>query len=149
MNFEGWFQAWLKRHPLKAPQEPVRSRYTAEVMSRIRMSSPQSSEARWAAIVQPWLSWPRLAVAGAALAAGLVFVVSTNRPVPSAPQLAEQVNSLAEEVDTMEQLILAASTPIDAEWIEHTVQLLDQFDEDVPENLLDELELLDQANVSI
>lgn len=137
MEFAAWLQNWLSRHPLKEPQEMDSSRYTAEVMARVKALAPVPARPLASPIFG--LGWPRFALAAATAVAGAAFAILTTRQVTPQHQTAQVVE-------------LAESTPSDDQWIEETVQLLDQLDEDVPQeagsepsdqDLLEELEQLE------
>ena len=154
MDVMMWLQTWLKRHPLKEPADLDDARYTAEVMDRINTSPHLSPAAFRLDGIWWWLSWPRLAlsVASAAVAVALAVglrhgasgrlaerleheaaVVASLEGESPEPFGADGAERLADEVDTMDALILLAeSVPSDSEWIERTAQLLHQLDEDVP-----------------
>lgn len=126
--------SWLARHPLKRPSSIDRAQFTAEVMAKIKaLDSPAPAPAP----VRSWLPWPRLAMTLATVAAGILIMMSvTHQPARHLTQVAE-------------------SPATDDQWVEETLQLLDEFDEDVSsetagngsdEEWLDELELLDETD---
>ncbi len=110
MNPTSWLQRWLLTHPLKEPTHHDPSRFTGEIMERIRaIQRPQTAPA-----ATPWLSWPRTGMVFASVAAGvLIAVVLTQRSNP--PQAT---------------LMLAESPSSDEEWLQHTMELLELLDED-------------------
>ena len=103
--------SWLTRHPLKKPSGIDRAQYTAEVMAKIKaLDSPAPAPAP----VRIWLPWPRLAMTLATVAAGMLIMLSVRHQAPTPlPQIAE---SLAGSED---------------QWLEETLLLLDELDEDV------------------
>ena len=186
MAFTLWLTDWLKRHPLKEPSGESRARYTAEVMSKIKAIPeaapilPQLSSSRlrwrWAAAFA--------AVLIGTTAAGLLRrseqslstrVVRESRLLT---ELSKQLDSdewwtgkepfgglliigdfdsLAEELETMDSLTLAQEADENQSWLEETLQLLNQLEEDLPGDLpgeepedtwLKELEFLDEEQVS-
>ena len=167
--------SWLTRHPLKGPTGIDRAQYTAEVMAKVKaLAQPAPAPAP----VRVWLPWPRLALTLATVAAGVALVIGTRhyqtqqlaQQIASESQLlaaldepeheplaADQVEAVADELETMDTLQLAESLPSDDEWVEQTLQLLDELDEDVPENAasdasqdewLQELEQVDESDLA-
>jgi len=178
MDFMRWMEAWLKRHPLKEPPASVQARYTEQVMTRVQATHRGAQKASYSLRV----FWPRFALAMTAAAAMLVLVRVTPRPSHSIAQsIAEETDllaavtlpedemsfaaelfsetdtdGLAEELRTMDLLVVAQDTRSDG-WVEETLQLLDQLEEDFPEeenggskdeDWLKELEMLDEADLS-
>lgn len=154
MEFLTWLRTWLTRHPLKEPADAARAHYTAEVMARVRAvgSLPGGSPAR--VPVRPWarwshslrqvVGWPRFAVA-MATAAGVAFAVHTASQTRR--QLAQQP-----------QGVTVSDPSSDEEWLEQTLQLLEQLEEDSStetagdgadeEDWLEELQWLDDSELS-
>jgi hypothetical protein len=177
MNFIEWFTVWFSRHPLKAPSDADRSRFTSEVMARVRSDAASRPAVGWARSLAA--GWPRLAVTLAAAAAVLV-AVTIRRPadirlaetlVQDAELLAsvgepvngwlvpDDVDSLAEDLEHEDLLVLAeAPEDTDASWIAETLEILDRLDEDLPEGgaageptdeqWLEELETLDEHDLA-
>ena len=179
MEFTSWLTTWLARHPLKTPSEIDPTRYTTEVMTRVRAVTPAAAPARSPAGVPQWLSWPRLALV-VATAASIAVVIGTTRS--SRERLAHRVTrdaqllaeldeplpellngqeaaELAQDLEAEDhQMLLAESAPSqDQQWLEQTLQLLDQLDENVPgvdadepsgndEEWLKELDTLDNGS---
>lgn len=164
------FTAWLARHPLKSPGETDRAQYTRDVMARVRAldAAPRRRPVPWSG----W-TWPRLAVGLAGVAvAGLVLRASlpagriaaqVERDTAVLVALGEPVSDVlpeddAAEFDVEEGLRLAEAGPDDEAWVAQTLQLLDQLDEELPEEpsgeagteqeWLDDLQLLDEAGSS-
>lgn len=164
-----WFRNWFRRHPLKEPAAFDQSRYTAEVMARVRaLSLPQTEAAR------QWVPWPRLALA-LVTAAVVIIMVGPARQVDRKlsaevirdvqllsalgepvgdPLATTQEDGLAEELEAMDTLVLAEASPSDDQWVQQTLKLLDQLNEEVEEDpgasdeeWLDELELLDEDEI--
>lgn len=179
MDFADWLKTWLARHPLKAPSDADRSRFTAQVMARVRA---RPTPASWA--VRLWSPWPRLAVSLAAAAVALV-VVNALHPAGSNTRLAAQlaqesellaeldepvngwaapddVEHLAEELEQADAIVLAEAPQSDDSWVADTLQLLDQLDEELPdddsaagdsntgneEEWLDELQMMDDSELA-
>lgn len=138
MDFMTWLTRWLVRHPLKTPEQD-RSRFTAEVMARVRrLAESPSPEAR------PALWRPRWVFAAVA-AAGLVVVL---RVAGRSEQVAQAPES--------SRIQLAES---DDWWIDETYQLLEQLEADTGEPIADpsgaseddwfnELELLEESDLA-
>lgn len=137
MDFATWFKSWLARHPLKTPSDDVQAGYTAQVMARIRARQPDPAPR--------WLAWPSLSL-GAALAAAAVLLVVGRMPsrgLPAAPGM-----------------VLAESPSTDEQWVQETLQLLEQVDGRdtdpagavIPETdsdvLLEELQLFDESELA-
>lgn len=171
MDFATWWHTWLTRHPLKAPSTIDASRFTAEVMARVRALRAMPAEPlrwRWSAL----LGWPRLALATATLAAlGVAVTLGTlqwsqariARAVTQDAQLLAALDEMPElspddDAELMDRMVLAEATPSDEDWLEQTIQMLEQVDEDDPsaasnepsseEDWLDELELLDETDLA-
>ena len=174
MHFSTWLRTWLARHPLKEPRNHDPARYRTEVMEKVRaLHQP----AHMPAASPRWFSWPRIGLAMATVAVGLVLVaISSQRAqVHLADQIVHEssvvaelddpnfvpaangdVDSLAEEVETLDTMTLAESTPSDDQWLDQTLSLLDQLDEDdagptdssSEEEWLKELQLLDDTELS-
>lgn len=179
MEFTTWFRNWLARHPLKEPAGSDRVHYTAEVMAKVRALHPvpvPSRERRWTP--QVVFGWPRLALVGMSLAAVMLVVVTRAQRVPQlatqidrdvqllavfdepvllSAERGEDLEALAQDLeDTDDLIVLAESTPSDEQWLEETLQVLDQFEEDLPseatdetsDDMLNELEQLDDTEFS-
>lgn len=152
MEFLTWLRSWLTRHPLKEPAETERASYTVEVMTRVRALGSPSVVTPATAPVRRWSWWPRFAVAMATTAgvAVAVGIFSQERP-----QLAQQ---LPQDVRISEPAALAESPSTDEEWLEQTLQLLEQLEEDPSaetagdgadeEDWLEELQWLDDSELS-
>ena len=153
MDFADWLTTWLARHPIKAPSEIERGRFTAQVMARVRA---EASPRRSTLAALQWGFWPRLGLS-LATAAAVLAVVGQIHPAGSSQRLAAQlaresellaeldepvnavvaasddVNGLAEELEHEDVLVLAEAPPSDDTWVANTLQLLDQLDEELPE----------------
>ena len=134
--------SWLTRHPLKSPTDIDRAQYTAEVMAKIKA---QVQPAPAPAPVRIWLPWPRLAMTLATVAAGILIMMTVTHQ--ASRQLAHPP----------EAVLIAESPAADDQWLEDTLQLLDELDEDVSsetagdgseEEWLEELELLDETDLA-
>ena len=135
MESTSWLHRWLKRHPLKEPTAIERSRYTAEVMAKVR-AQHHPAEAPMAA-GSSWIVWPRLALVGAAVTA-MLLLVQTHTP-------------------STRQLLVESMPSDDEAWVDQTLRLLDQLDEEAPEDAtgqpsddswLEELEMLDESELA-
>jgi hypothetical protein len=152
MEFLTWLRSWLTRHPLKEPAETERASYTVEVMTRVRALGSPSVVTPATVPVRRWSWWPRMAMA-MATAAGLVFAVSTVHQTRR--RLAQQPQGAAASHPSA---VLAESPVSDEEWIEQTLQLLEELEEETApetagdgsndEEWLDELQWLDESELS-
>ena len=180
MDFMTQLQAWLSRHPLKEPRESDQAGYTIEVMRRVRALGSPSSQAHPAHLSWLWGTTAELALVAAA--AVLILVVTSSRR-PTGGSLAQQVArelhllgavdesglealvpqssaELAAELEAADILVLAESSASsdNTKWVEQTMQLLDQLDEDAPagseetpandQDWLNELQWLDENDLS-
>ena len=171
MESSHWLTTWLKRHPLKEPAGVDRATYTREVISKIKgLHAPAVSAAPW---------WQLLLNPAFALATAAVVVLSLTTAVErSRAQLAQRVlhdsallaalgenggelpddDQLADDLEVTDTLVLAESPPSDDQWIQQTMQLIDQLDQDSAsddaatdgsdEDWLNELEMLDEADLN-
>lgn len=174
MSQSDWLTRWVSRHPLKTPGEGDATRYTAEVMARVKRVGPEpaGAPARWA--------WPQIGLALAAVCAGVMLASLTSQTAArrtAERRVAETVSVLAQleepaadliepdlideaaELDEEELMRLAeAPSGGDEAWVTETLQLLDQLDE-APEDSsgtgkpsqeewLQELEILDEAELT-
>ena len=157
MDFPAWFRAWITRHPVNTPTEAQHASYTAQVMERVRALGPLGSPARQPAPAYRILWWPRLA-AIAATAAAVAFVVSTAARAPHAP--APIMATIPAAAPGSGYAVLAEDGAVnDEQWLEETLQLLQELDEDVApasaeggaeaeDEWLQDLELLDDVDSS-
>ena len=177
MEFSRWLTAWLSRHPLQSPSEVDRSRLTAGVMARVRSETAARPASAWAGLLA---GWPRLALPLAAAAAVLVAVrlhhpsdarlaAEVVQGTELLAELDEPVNGwlLPDDVDTLAQdleradLLVLAEVPqgaSDDSWITETMDILNQLDQDAPEDgvsteptddqWLQELEILDEQDLA-
>ena len=178
MNFATWLRSRLARYPLKEPPVFDRARYTAEVMERVKALREPGPVLRPAG---PWPAWgPRLALAAAAVAVAFVVVgrvrspgpgrllaeqvaddaqllAALDEPLPPAGVAPDDAEGLADELEAVDALLLAEAPPSDDEWIEQTLTLLEQLEEDLPEGAsdepsgdewLDELQWLDDRDLA-
>ena len=137
MDILPWLTTWLQRHPLKAPSALDHPQYTAEVMARVRaIAQPNRSNKPY----RLWIVWPRLVTGFAATAAGLVITMSVIHRATH--------HELAQP--SVREVRLAEALPNNDEeaWIEETVTLLEPFDESDPDEWLNELQLLEEIEVS-
>jgi hypothetical protein len=183
MDFTTWLNTWLTRHPLKEPTHLNPADYTAQVMAKVNALTPPSVEAPVSSPIRLWRSWPRLALVGASVATGVLLVLGRiNRsqvqlvqeaqgidrdaqlltelgePLPLPSEDAEGIEELAQELHANDTVMLAESTSSDDQWLEETLQLLDQLNEDLPatdagessddEEWLNELQMLDEDELS-
>lgn len=141
MDLTTWLTQWLHRHPLKAPPVEGRSRYTDEVMARVRRLAPAGP-----APVRRWLPWPgRVVLAFASIAAGIAVTVAVSQAV-CVPGFTPPA-----------AVAVLAESPADDDqaWLEETLELLDDLEEDLPgdalqddESWLEELEMLNDAELA-
>lgn len=155
MDFATWFQTWLTRHPLKAPGQMDRARFTQDVMARITAPASAPTAGLSLSNIRLVLGWPRLALIAATVAVGvLIFIGTVHRAqvqlagaidqdaqvmtafdelLPMAPAgNGTTPEDVAQELQVADLLVLAESTPSDDQWLDQTLQLLQQLDEDVP-----------------
>ena len=149
MDLPIWLRTWMARHPLKAPPDYDPAQYTAEVMATIR-TTVTPRPARSLRPPWPWAvlaSWPRPTLALAGALGLIVVLLIVQRVIPQrllAGDTAPPPRQLAEDVSS------------DAEWIQQTLDLLEQFDEDVPvnnpsaddEKWLDDVDMLEELGSS-
>ena len=173
MEFTSWLTNWLRHHPLRTPTGYERTRYTADVMGRVNTiahgeTAPQHS----------WWALPRLAFAVAAAAAGVAIAIGTTRAVSSGrlakqvaheaqllaaldeptPELNGDVGALTEELKLHDTLVLAEAQSDDTSWIEQTMQLLNELDDQAPadstessssdEEWMNDLQLLENSGAA-
>jgi hypothetical protein len=176
MAFLDRLNQWLAQHPVKTAERD-RAEFTAGVMARVRAA--RSGDAPAASSARLGLRWPRLAVS-AALASAAVAAVWVLQPLrPGSPTAAilrdaamlaeleepsevglavENLESLAEEMEQQDLIVLAESPEDDATWLTQTLEMLDQLEEELPENTtgtpaeeeewLQELQLLDESELA-
>lgn len=174
MDFSRWLTGWLTRHPLKEPTDPDRTAYTREVISKLKVQAApaRATTPRW------WiLTNPAMAFAAAAAVVLVVMMVRkpsesllTQRALHDAALLAavgengvelpgDETERLADDLELLDALVLAEAPPSDDAWIQQTMQLLDQLDEDPSsddastdggddEEWLNDLEMLDQDDLA-
>lgn len=168
MDFASWFDRWLNRHPLRSPDGADHARYTAQVMARIKA---QEQPARSPS--PSWLAWPGFALATVAAMGLLVFTATQRTSEQIAtdvlsdlqvlaevdePMTDDTLEGVAEELGTMDVLVLAEADQSDDAWVEETLELLKQLDEEVPdtssdtptddEEWLNELDAIDEYELS-
>ena len=129
---------WLTRHPLKGPSGIDRAQYTAEVMARVKALAPPPTEV----VGKPWRQlvggWPRLALTLATVAAGVLLMLTVTHPT------SRRTFQLAQSQDAQDQ------------WVNDTLQLLDELDENASdeatdaseEDYLEELKQLDETEIA-
>lgn len=165
-------EEWLAKRSLKLPAQHDPARFTQDVMGRVRAEAPAAS----AASARRWGWWPQVGLAAAAAAALLVVRVNDTSGSRLAASVERQIqllaalnepslldpsglyeNGLAREAEELDAFMLAEAQPADDAWIEQTVELLNQLDEDAPEDAsgepsgdgwLQELESLDASEFS-
>ena len=127
--------SWLTRHPLKGPSGIDRAQYTAEVMAKIKaldVPAPAPTPAR------SWLPWPRLVLTMATVAAGVLLMLTVTHPT------------------SRHMFQLVQSNDAEDQWLDDTLQLLDQLDENAAdeatgasdEDYLEELKQLDNTELA-
>lgn len=148
MDLTTWLRRWLEHHPLKEPQDADRVRYTAEVMARVRLlERPAPARAPAGDWLQGWR--PALVTVTAAAAVVLVAGRVGLAPKPFARDPAGQIDR---------PLVLAEDTSDEAQWLDETLRMLDEFDQDAPEDSsgdanvsddewLQEIEMLDEHDL--
>lgn len=170
MDLATWLRGWLARHPLKEPTDLDRAQYTAEVMARVR-SLARPVTAPTPASRRTWWLRPVLVTVTAAAAVVLVVRMLDQAPqhvaredqqipwlseegrVPLVAKPAQGAEEIAGDAAGVNELMLAEEHSEDAVWLEETLKLLEEFDEELPEDSfdegsdndwLDELEMLDE-----
>ena len=180
MSLTSWLQQWLAEHPMQEPRGAERERFTAEVMARVRALAPtpavERAARRWP--VQLVWGWPRFAVTFAAAAAGIALAIGLMRepsprvadeivheaeqlaalaPPELEPLLADDAETLADDLEMADTIVLAEAQPSDETWLAQTLELLDQIEEELPsdseglesdEEWLEDLELLDESDLA-
>lgn len=170
MDWKAWMSRWLTRHPMKAPLQVDRTRYTAQVMTRVRALGVAPSAAP---VASPW--WPRLGLVFATAAVLLVVGVVGRRAGSLArqtmadveflailenqglePLLPDDADALAAELELADTFQLAETVASDEAWLEQTLQLLEETDDAsalgeepvVDEEWLQELQTLDEQELT-
>ncbi len=115
-----WLTRWLARHPLRQPPAWNRARYTREVMARVQRLAPGACAP---ARTRGWW-WPQLALTAATAALGVLFAVGVNR----AHERAAMREAAAPMAAGAYQL--AESPEGNDEWLDGTLALLEQLDEE-------------------
>lgn len=180
MKFSIWLTQWLARHPLKEPASHNPAWFTAQVMQRVKAAAQPAPAI---APVHPWFSWPRLGFAAALATAAIVLVAVPKLPTPGRlanavlrdaqllealdeasldPVINDETDMLAQELQLHDAMMLAEAQPSDDQWIEETMQLLDQLDQESPDDssastpapsddddLLNELQLFDEHEIGV
>lgn len=160
MEFTAWIRQWLTQHPLKTSERVSRETYTAQVMARVKGEVEQAASPLHAArSVRVAWPWPRLALA--ALTAAAVVIIVTNMRQETVLRLTQEVTrdaqllaalgepvtdsmaprdleAMAKELEEADRLMLAEAPPSDDQWLEQTLQLLEQFDEDASAGKMDD-----------
>ncbi len=152
MDFATWFRSWMTRHPVHLSSQRDCAGYTAEVMARVHAIAPQASgspKPRWSTA---W-RWPRVAFALTTAAVMAVVIVGVRRA--STRQLAQAVTEdtvllaaledpaepspmvngiegLADELEVTDHLLLAESPGDEERWLEETLQVLNELDDEFP-----------------
>ena len=142
-----WLTQWLARHPLRQPPAWNRAHYTREVIARVQRLAPgvrvpAQTRGRW---------WPQLALTASAAALGVLFAVGVNR-VHERAAMQEAAAPMAGGAYR-----LAESPEGNDQWLEDTLALLEQLDEDIEaaedegddSRTLKELEQLDDTELAV
>lgn len=173
MDFATWLRRWLLRHPLKEPPAAPRATYTAEVMRQVSaLHVPSLTPApRW--LAWPRLALVPLAAGAVVLilvgrshlpggspagqiTADAEVLTALGQPLLPEPGSAGGLEELAQELELADALVLAEAPPTDEEWVAETLHLLEELDEEpaagpsdtaVPDEWLEELELLDEGEL--
>ena len=113
MDFATWLQNRLKRYPLHGGGDVDRTRYTKQVMARIRaLHDPRP-------VPRPRLSWLPWTLALSTAAVALLMLVQV--PLDQRSQRSEPV-------------VLAEDPAREDAWVGQTLQLLETLDEDVSDD---------------
>lgn len=162
-DFMAWLTSWLGRHPVQSPpQDPA---YTAEVMARVGDPVPAPA---FRVVFRPRLSWALATVAACGMALGVVqrqpsrIAKAVERDVEVLSALGD-VDPLAgaeleQDVVLMDRMMLAQAQgeAQDDVWLEETLELLSEVEEDAVEGsgtesadeLLEEMEMLDEHDMA-
>lgn len=187
MDFSSWLAQWLKRHPMKDVGDDPQ-RFTQNVMARVR-EEKTSSQSLWGLLGDWGWPRLALACGGVAatvvlavmLIAGpmqktqlagraasvdeisksIALLAAIDELSAGEPIYAEDMEDTAESLDRVELLMFAEEKVAQTEdqWLEQTLLLLNQFDEDVPqdslgedneneEDWLREFKMLDEADLT-
>lgn len=170
MSFDDWFKAWLAGHPLKSPTARDPSRFTAQVMAQVRAPAPAAKlQMVWRGLVVPLAVAAGVLVAVALRSSGgfesrlaaqlsdqADLLAELGEPVGGSLSAGE-IRALADELERQDALVLAESPPDDDTWIAQTLQLLDQVDQELPddastgssdERWMQELQTLDDSELA-
>lgn len=147
MNFDAWLTQWLRQHPVKQPKSIEPDRFTQQVMQRVRaLETPPLQERAPRAATFGF--WPRLVLAGAGAAVAAMLVLQVRPASAPAPILA---SSAPQEVS----VVLAESSQDDATWVEQSMQLLNELEEDPAlqaedsdTEWLDDVQAVDEAELA-
>lgn len=129
MEFSDWLRSWLARHPLKSPTEFEQSQLTRAVMERLRMIHRETHPSRH------WRFFPRLSLI-AATAMAIVFLA-----IMALPKMTDRSTAHLERERSYDQspqlpsqgqdfLILAQEPLSDEQWLDETLEILQEFEED-------------------
>ena len=127
MDVITWLHRWLSRHPLKEPTDADPSRYTAQVMARIRaVEQPKPSLGRGRVAWLPGVLRPAVATM-ATVTVGAAVVLLLGRGDEARQGVTQR------PTESHGQLMLAEEPLEDDQWLVETLQLLETFDEEFPE----------------
>ena len=146
MSLPSWFSQWLMRHPVKTLPEDDQRELTSRVMARLNESSEPAASPQ--SMLTTWWTTSRLMVATVSAMAVVTLVIGVVR-YTYVPKFAR----------TNGTLVLAKAKSDDAAWVNETLQLLDQLDQDSTiqdpsgetsndEEWMKELELLETSGPS-
>jgi len=182
MDVGSWIRRWVLRHPLKTPAADDRQQFTADVMARIKaleQPAPQPMILHSLRSLRSQWAWPRIAVVASTAALVALVAGRLEHAPPKASQVVQQLEhdaqllaalgepavmassddleELAQELEDYDTMLLAQSGGDESDWIEHTMELLDQLNEDPSEDAtgdssdedwLRELEFLDDSDLA-
>jgi len=170
-RFLSWLTGWISKNPLRNPPQTSKASYTDEVMRKI-----QAQDAP-APLVVRWIPAPRLAWSTGMVAASLVvwFMIGTPFAPGISPEGIQQELAVLIELDEPVDLPISElrlqiaevdnwvfaeaeimSQQEDEIWIEESLELFNEFEEDSLgdtddeslDDLLEELWLLDESELA-
>lgn len=170
MTFETWLQGWLTRHPPSQRTDAERARFTEQVMARVTSGDRPSPSPKPLRI--PWLPWVLVAATATAAVAIVWHNPSHRSQMAKPPTLEAQAPLAVSDTPLMAQqdilprkpergakpsgpILLAQELSEDEAWLDETLRLLEELDEEVSdettggdelyddEEWLDDLEMFD------
>lgn len=128
MDFATWFKRWVAQHPLNVPPAERPDDYAADVMRRVRGLHEPSPARRVRYPV--WHGWVTLTAGLATAAVGLILVLTLT------PQSRIQLTRAITPAPG--GLMRLADSSTEDSWMDQTLQLLDELNEELPADNADE-----------